>query len=97
VLPNGQWRFTTTKGGQPSVDLAANSWYTMEVSFDTSQTQLAGNLTIYNQAHTAVLYSTSLTPLFPENTPPLSADMGGPRYSWFTYFNNNMTHLAVDN
>src|SRR5204863_9376332 len=97
VLPNGQWRFTTTKGGQPAVDLAANSWYTLEVSYDTSQPQLSGLLKIYNQAQTAVLYSYSLATLFPEDTPPQSADVGGPLYSWFTYFDDNLKHLAIDN
>ena len=97
VQPNGEWRFTTTKGGLPSVDLAANTWYTLEVSYDTSGPLLSGSLNIYNQAHTALLYTHSLSPLFPENTPPASSELGGPRYSWFTYFEDNLDHLAVDN
>jgi hypothetical protein len=97
VLGNGNWRFTTTKGGLPYVDLAPNSWYTLEVSYDTSAAQLASTLNIYNQSKTALLYTHTLTTMFPEDNAPQSAQVGGPRYTWFTYFDDNLHELAVDN
>ena len=95
VRSNGEWRFTTTKGGLPSIDLAAGAWYTMEVEFQIVGDEVHGVHRIWNQAHTGLpLYEHTITELFLSPTPE---DVGGPRYSWFTYFDENLTQIAVDN
>lgn len=92
------WNFTTTAGGNPSIDLATGNWYTMEVTFDGSGTNVMATLDIFNQGDRTSgtpLYSFTQSSLFQN---PLSSLLGGPRYSWFTVWNNNaIGSLAIDN
>jgi hypothetical protein len=92
---SSNWNFTTTAGGHPSIDLAANSWYTMEVTFDRSGPTVQAILDIFNQGERTTgtaLYSQTL------DTGASSSLLGGPRYSWFTVWNNNaIGSLAIDN
>ena len=94
VRTNGDWRFTTTLGGQPFVDLAAGNWYTLEVEYELVGDEVHAHHRILNQAHTLPLYDFTLTSLFQD---PSAEDVGGPRYSWFTYYEENIDHLSVDN
>ena len=94
VRSNGEWRFTTTLGGQPFVDLAAGAWYSLEVEYELVGDEVHAHHRIFNQSHTMELYNYTLESLFQS---PTAEDVGGPRYSWFTYFEENIDHLSVDN
>jgi hypothetical protein len=91
------WNFTTTAGGNPSTNLAADSWYTLEVTFDRSGSNVSATHSIYAQGGLGgtPLYSVTMPTVFQN---PASSDLGGPRYSWFTVWDDNSVGaIYVDN
>ena len=92
VLDNGAgtrfWRFTPTGDGLHGVDVAVGQWVTLEVVFDPSATKLAATRKVWNQKHTQLLFSNTVTDMW---LSPNSVDMGGPSSSWFTQIQSNGT------
>ena len=90
VLDNGAgsrfWRFTPTGDSAHGVDVPVGQWITLEVAYDTSATLLAATRRVWNQKHTQLLFTSTVTDMFGS---PSSADMGGARFSWFTDVRSN--------
>ena len=102
VLDNGQgykvWEFTTTGPGSTVYHAALDTWYTLEVIFESDANhQLQIQHKVWNQAHAGMplwtkIYTAGDVFLGPHNM----ADVGGPRYSWFTYPDLNVSRIFID-
>lgn len=89
------WGFTAKTSGN-TVELATGEWYTMEVIFDRSGTELAATHNLYDDAG-SLLYS-HLVPDGSLGHDPLAINAGGPRYSWFTVWNHDTVDaIYIDN
>lgn len=86
-----------------SFSLEADTWYTFEVIFDRSGPTVTATHNIYAQGGLGgpALHSVTSTPdddRFVGTQGAPSADMGGPRYSWFTNWGaNTVDSIYVDN
>jgi hypothetical protein len=94
------WAFTTTAGGNPVANLAANTWYTLEVEYNKSASNVSATHNIYaagQRGISAPLYSYTI-PSGSMYLNPVSTDLGGPGYSWFTVWDNNAVGaIYIDN
>ena len=92
------WRFTTTVGGQRFVDVPVETWVTLETFYHPdpdNPSKLSITDRVWNQDHTELLLSVTLqgAEVFLQ---PNYSELGGPLYSWFTYFEANLARLVVD-
>jgi hypothetical protein len=91
------WSFLTT-GGIIITTLPTGVWYHLETVFDVSSGFLEIHHRIFNANRTTELASYTIPAASVYLGPHAAADVGGPRYSWFSVWNNNIVdHIYVDN
>ena len=90
--PGATWTYSTTSG-VPIATVPIGDWYELEVCYITSDPSLAAVHNVWDSTHSVLLGSVTVSPLF---LSPMSSDLAGPRYSWFTNFESNVDVLFVD-
>ena len=97
------WRFTTTEGGNPVVDIPVETWVTMETFYHADAAhpdKLGITNRLWSIDRTEMLYSHTLeyTVGGPDHVflEPDYAWLGGPLYTWFVYPDANLRRLFVD-
>ena len=101
ILDNGidspVWRFTTTSGGNPIIDLPVAEWFTLEVLYEDNGFGLVQAVhNVWSADHATKLYTYTMPAASMFLGPHLVASVGGPKYMWFTYFDQNLKRLLVD-
>ena len=91
---NATWTFAITGPGPAFVTVPVGQWYELEVEFLTTGPNVVAVHNVWDSTHTVLLGSYTVSPVFLN---PASSDLGGPRYSWFTFIDPNVDVLFVDN
>ena len=89
---NLTWTYKTL-GGTPIATVPVGLWYQMQTTYVTTGPLIHAIQSLYDATGTVLLGSVTETNLFLN---PASADMGRPGYSWFTYFDQNVDVIFID-
>ena len=100
------WSFNgRLPGGPATIDLPADAWYTLEVEWDRSGPEVQATTNIWEQGMRGIgapLYTAMGVPDDDQVGGPAqgvpSSELGGPRYSWFTVWDNDTVDaIYIDN